>query len=186
MRVKTVRKADAPVTRAVIVDAAFAVVNAHGIAGLNMRGIANALGVQAPTIYWHAGDKAELIRLMAAKIYNQAYAAAPDTDDWRLWLLHFGGAFRTSLLKHRDAAQICVMARPPIEDVEANAAEISAPLVKAGLNRADALSCLASVLSFTLGWACYQQSDAMHDYLSKMIDFDESFERGLNALIKGF
>lgn len=185
-RTTTRKKTARPVTREAVIDAAFFIVDKDGLAGLNMRRLADALKVQAPTIYWHAGDKAEVIRLMAAQIYGDAYAAVPDMDDWRLWLSRFGHAFRASLLTHRDSAQICVTARPPIDDVEDNAEAISAPLVKAGLDRATALSCLASVLSFTLGWACYQQSDAMHDYLLKMIDFDASFENGLNALIKGF
>jgi hypothetical protein len=32
----------------------------------------------------------------------------------------------------------------------------------------------------------YEQSQAMHDYLTQLIDFDESFEAGLQAMVRGF
>lgn len=185
-RPQTARKAEGQITRQAVLDAAFALVEKDGLSGFSMRNLADILKVRAPTIYWHAGDKAEIIRLMANQIYQEARDGAPETTDWRQWLHGFGHAFRAALLRRRDSAQLCVMARPPMEDVESNAERISTALVDAGLDQTTALSRLASVLSFTLGWASYQQSEAMHDYLEKMIDFDASFAEGLDALINGF
>jgi hypothetical protein len=36
-----------------------------------------------------------------------------------------------------------------------------------------------------MGWIAYEQSEAMHDFLAQMIDFSESFEVGLLALVGG-
>lgn len=172
--------------RDAIVDAAFELMEKAGFDGFNMRGLAKELGVQAPTIYWHAGDKGEIIRLMAAEIYGEAYESVAETGDWRDWLLSFGRAFRVSLAKRKDSARICVSASQPVEDAPARAEKITKALVDAGLDRNTALSRLAAIMSFTLGLACYEQSEAVRLHLEAMVDFDEVFESGLQALVRGF
>lgn len=57
--------AGANLDQAAIVTAAFEVLEVAGFDGLNLRRVADQLGVQAPTLYWHASE-AELISLMAA------------------------------------------------------------------------------------------------------------------------
>lgn len=179
-------RSDGGAGRAAIVAAAFEVMEKTGYDGFNMRGLAKELGVQAPTIYWHAGDKGEIIRLMAAEIYGEAYDSVPETGDWRDWLLLYGRAFRASLAKRRDSARICVSASQPVEDAPARAERITKALVAAGLDRNTALSHLAAIMSFALGLACYEQSEAMRRHLEAMVDFDEVFESGLQALVRGF
>ena len=61
-----------------------------------------------------------------------------------------------------------------------------APLLADGLKEKDALLFQASIMAFTVGWVGYEQSPAMHEYLAKIIDFNSSFEGGLQALIRGF
>ena len=170
-----------------VVAAAFAQLEEDGLERLSMRRLGSRLGVQAPALYWHIGDKAELLGLMAREIYAGAYAAVPQETDWRAWLLAFGRALRTAFAGHRDAARLCAVARGPSDpDIGEHARRIAAPLVALGLNQASALSCEASVISFALGWASFEANGPMHDYLDEMLNFDESFERGLKALVRGF
>jgi TetR/AcrR family tetracycline transcriptional repressor len=42
------------------------------------------------------------------------------------------------------------------------------------------------VIAYTVGWVAYEQSQAMHDFLTQLIDFDESFEVGLQAMVRVF
>ncbi|WP_375211423.1 hypothetical protein [Hyphococcus sp.] len=91
-----------------------------------------------------------------------------------------------SLAKRKDSARICVSASQPVEDAPARAEKITKALVEAGLDRNTALSRLAAVMSFTLGLACYEQSEAVRLHLEAMVDFDEVFESGLQALVRGF
>jgi TetR/AcrR family tetracycline transcriptional repressor len=63
---------------------------------------------------------------------------------------------------------------------------LTKPLISAGLSRHLALSYYSSVVSLVLGWCIYEQSEALHDYLARMIGFDESFTIGLNAMVAGF
>jgi len=168
-----------------IVAAALQLVDEQGLDRLNMRALAARLGVQASALYWHVGDKAELTSLMAASFYARALAAAPVEAGWRAWLLGFGHAFRGALLAHRDSARLCAIAKP-IGDAQGSAERLAAPLVRAGLSRHAALSALASVISLALGWAVYEQSNALHDHLAEMVGFDESFTAGLQAMVVGF
>src|SRR5437879_6461600 len=85
-----------------IIDAALALLDAQGLEKLNMRSLAERLGVYASALYWHIGGKDELISLMATSFYARAYEAAPQAASWREWLLAFGHTFRAALLSHHD------------------------------------------------------------------------------------
>jgi len=170
-----------------LVAAGFAQLEEDGLEGLSMRRLAARLGVQAPALYWHIGDKAELMGLMARAIYAVAYATVPEASDWRGWLYGFGRALRTSFAAHRDGARLCATAKEPSQPSRAeHARQISAPLLALGLDQPRALSFQASVISFTLGWASFEANGPMHDYLDELLDFDASFETGLLALVRGF
>ncbi|WP_156358220.1 hypothetical protein [Sphingobium sp. Leaf26] len=93
---------------------------------------------------------------------------------------------RRSLLDHQGSAQLCAIARAMPGTAATMADVLAAPLILYGLSRHHALSCIASVTALALGWAVYEQSDGLHDYLEEMIGFDESFVAGLEAMVSGF
>lgn len=55
----------AKLSRAAVVDAALALLDAHGRAALGMRAVADALGVRPASLYKHVGDLAGLEALLA-------------------------------------------------------------------------------------------------------------------------
>jgi TetR/AcrR family tetracycline transcriptional repressor len=171
--------------RASIVATAFAVLGKKGLDGLSLRVLASQLGVQAPALYWHVHNKAELIGMMAAAFGEVAAKAVPKENTWPSRLIAYGQALRQAMLLHRDSARLCAIAQP-VEDPDANAQRLAAPLIAAGLNSRRALSCQSSVIAYTLGWVVYEQSQPMHEHLAHMIDFAESFEFGLRAMVRGF
>lgn len=169
-----------------LVAAAFAQLEEDGLEGLSMRRLAARLGVQAPALYWHLGDKAELLGLMARDIYAAAHAQVPDAANWQDWLRLFAHALRRSFASHRDGARLCSIARPPsASDPAAQADRIAAPLTHLGLEEERALAYQAIVISFTLGWKSFEANGPMRDFLREMMDFDATFERGLDALVSG-
>jgi TetR/AcrR family transcriptional regulator, tetracycline repressor protein len=182
---KSVSKSGGKLDRESILKAAFSVLSKKGLDGLSLRVLASRLGVQAPAIYWHVHNKAELIGMMAATFSAAAAKAVPAEETWSSRLIAYGQALRQSMLLHRDAARLCASAQP-IEDPEANAQRVAAPLVAAGLDTRQALSCQSSVIAYTLGWVVYEQSRKMHDHLAQMLDLGESFEFGLRAMVRGF
>jgi TetR/AcrR family tetracycline transcriptional repressor len=181
------RRPDPNLDRERLIAAAFSQLEEEGLDGLSMRRLAGRLGVQAPALYWHVADKAELLGLMAREIYAAAYAGVPPVGDWRAWLESFGRALRLAFAAHRDGARLCAAARPfRAGDVADHARRIAQPLAALGVDQAQALSFQASVISFALGWATFEANGPMHDYLAGMLDFEASFDAGLKALVRGF
>ena len=177
---------EASLDRPQLVAAAFLQLEEDGLDGLSMRRLAARVNVQAPALYWHFGDKAELLGLMAREIYDTAYAAVPPAKDWSEWLVLFGRALRRSFSSHRDGARLCSASRPALgSDAATRAAQLAAPLTRLGLDEKRALACQATVISFTLGWELFEANGPMRDFLRQMMDFDATFESGLGALVRG-
>lgn len=79
-------------TETTILDAAAAVLEAHGQAGLTTRAVCERAGVKAPTLYHHFGDKDGLERALIRRgmvEFMRRKRAPRDTDD-PLKLLRFG------------------------------------------------------------------------------------------------
>lgn len=169
-----------------IIDMAFELLEEKGLDQFNLRALAARLSVSATALYWHFEDKGELIAAMAGRIYGQAYSAMEDQDNWVDCLRDFGLALRDSLEKYRDAARLCIMARPSRPDPQQSANAITRPLIAAGLAHETALFYEATVTSYVMGWTVFRQNPAMGAYLSAMFDYERSFIVGLDVLIKGF
>ena len=177
--------ASAKLDQGAVVGAAVEVLNSVGLDGLSLRLVAERLGVQAPALYWHVHNKAELISLMAATFSEEAGRALTTEGTWREKLLLSARARREAMLKLKDSARVCVMAEPKRSAAEV-APGLTAPLVAVGLTARQAMSYQAAVIAYTVGWVAYEQSQAMHDFLTQLFDFDESFETGLQAMVSGF
>ena len=135
---------------------------------------------------WEITDKGELLGLMAAAIYRDVRESVGPCESWRDWLTTYGRALRLRLASERDAPQLLAVA-PPVKEGDPRSADaITAPLTALGLDRANALGAIASVTSLALGWSTFEANGPMHHFLEGMIDFDESFEAGLQALVQGF
>jgi AcrR family transcriptional regulator len=167
-----------------ILEAAFEVLDAQGFDGLSLRLVAERLDVQTPALYWHVENKAALISQMAATFPVLANRDKDQVRGWRNKLLAYARALRREMLVHRDSARLCVAASP-LEKPKVLAERMAEPLVESGLSARLALSYHAAVIAYTVGWVAYEQSQAMHDFLVQMIDFSESFEVGLLALVGG-
>jgi TetR/AcrR family tetracycline transcriptional repressor len=150
-----------------------------------LRSLADRLGVQAPAFYWHFSSKAELLGHMSAAVYRDARTAVQPCDDWTTWLLTYGRALRQRLSGQPGAARICAIAQPLEGDVSITAAAIAEPLTRHGVGEELALDAIAAVTSLAIGWNSFEPECAMRSYLEGIMDFDKSFEVGLDALIAG-
>jgi len=168
-----------------ILDAAQSLVDEEGLGGLNMRAIARRLDVQGSALYWHIHNRSELLTMLANLYYQRAFDLVPANLDWPEWLRTYGRAFHTELLAHRDAAQICGLARPASRSVAKGLDRLAAPLLSAGLTRTQALACQSSVIALAVGWAMYEQSPHMKSHLARALDIPGSFLQGLDAMVTG-
>ena len=75
--------ARAPLSRESIVDAAMGVLDEHGIDGLNMRRVAEALGTGPASLYAHVSGKDELLELMIDRVAAALEVPDPDPERWQ-------------------------------------------------------------------------------------------------------
>jgi AcrR family transcriptional regulator len=95
-----------PLTRDAIVDAALVLLERDGLQGVSMRKLAQELGAGAASLYWHVGDKEELLALMLDRIVGEAEVIEPDPEHWQEQVKESLRATRRLMLKRRDAAQL--------------------------------------------------------------------------------
>jgi AcrR family transcriptional regulator len=95
-----------PLTRELIVDAALALLERDGLQGLSMRRLAQELGSGAASLYWHVGDKEELLGLLLDRIVGEQPVPEPDPKHWQGTVKELARATRRHLARRRDAAQL--------------------------------------------------------------------------------
>ena len=95
-----------PLTRDAIVDAALALLEREGLQGVSMRKLAQELGSGAASLYWHVGDKEELLSLMLDRIVGESEVPDPDPEHWQEQVKEMLRAMRRQMLQRRDAAQL--------------------------------------------------------------------------------
>ena len=95
-----------PLTRELIVDAALVLLERDGLQGLSMRRLAQELDSGAASLYWHVGDKEELLNLLLDRIVGETPVPEPDPENWQGTVKELARAVRKHLAGRRDAAQL--------------------------------------------------------------------------------
>ncbi|MGM9481521.1 TetR/AcrR family transcriptional regulator C-terminal domain-containing protein [Roseateles sp. NT4] len=142
-----------------VLRAALELLNEVGIDALSTRKLAERLGVQSPTLYWHFKSKAALLDAMSAAVMQESRAiATPGPDEaWQDWLMEDGRSFRHALLAYRDGARLHAGTRPG----EAQRGSIELRLQRlcaAGFEPGPATLLMMSVGRFVVGWVLEEQS----------------------------
>ena len=99
-----------PLTREQIVDAALVLLERDGLQGLSMRRLAQELGSGAASLYWHVGDKEELLSLLLDRIVGEARSPSPTRRTGRSTVKEFARATRRLL--ERAPRRRAALARP--------------------------------------------------------------------------
>ena len=71
-----------PITRDRLFERALAIVDEEGLQALTMRRLAADVGVRAPSLYHHVGDKNELIEGVLARMRADVRLPEPQPADW--------------------------------------------------------------------------------------------------------
>lgn len=90
-----------PLSRARIVAAALAVLEAEGLDALSMRRVARELDAGAMSLYRHVASREEVLDLVLEEL-AAAIPIVPRTGDWRADLAAIARATRDALLARRD------------------------------------------------------------------------------------
>lgn len=194
--------------RETVIAAALNLLNEVGMDGLTTRRLAEALGVQQPTLYWHFKSKRDLLDALAKAMLDQHQRVKPaDCADWREWMAQESREFRRTLLAYRDGGRVHVGTRPEPTDYADGETEL-AYLVAAGFTPSDAVRALVSLSYYTVGWVLEEQAATeagrgpgqalavpdpqLYPLLTQaqsvlsQADTQTDYEFGLRALIDGF
>lgn len=97
----------APLSRERVLRAAVALADAEGLAALSMRRLAQALGVEAMSLYNHVADKADVLDGMVDLVVGEI--EAPEVGgDWKAAIRRRAVSAHEVLLRHRWAPQLVV------------------------------------------------------------------------------
>ncbi len=102
-----------PLTRERVLRAAVEVADAHGVEGVTMRGVGEALGVEGMALYRHVVNKDELldglVETVVAEVITDAADLAATTrsgEDWRTVVRSRVLSARATLLRHPWAPEL--------------------------------------------------------------------------------
>jgi TetR/AcrR family tetracycline transcriptional repressor len=147
-------------TRRAVVDEALRLADSEGLDALTLRALAGRLGVQAPTLYWHVRNKAQLLEALADAVMDQAIQAIaePAVDvDWQEWLSTAAQQLRQAMLAHPDGARIVASARASLR--RADFSELAmATLAECGVALEQARLTVLVVERYTVGFVLDEQS----------------------------
>ena len=192
--------------RSLIIDAAFAVLNAEGLDGLSLRLVAGRLGVQAPALYWHVKNKDELsLRLFDHLIGGIDYD--PPSGDWRMDMRGMAERLRGRLVGVRDITRLFPENYADGPRAVRSMEMALGALREAGLPAAEALHAYGAALSFIVGWSRFEVTRRANARLPRSSgatplakltnlawamagsagddDYDEGFRYGVELLIAG-
>lgn len=106
-----------PLTRAEILTAALALIDADGAEGLSMRKLAGALGVEAMTLYHHFPNKDAILDGVVARVFAEMRVPEPLPEGWMALAHEMFVAFRRALVEHPNT--ITLLARRPLNTADA-------------------------------------------------------------------
>src|SRR5690349_8385729 len=101
------------ISRDAVVETALRLIDADGIDAFSLPRLARELKVQAPSLYYHFADRADILRTVARAIVLESRVPAPDSSlTWVDWFVGISLAFRRAVLNHRNAAPILLEFMP--------------------------------------------------------------------------
>ena len=191
----------AKIQRDQVIEAALALLDEVGLEAITTRKLAQKLGVESATLYWHFKNKASLLEEMASAVLAKHHSlpVPEDIAEWANWLADNARSFRRALLAHRDGALLHAGTSPARVGGDTFRPKV-AYLARVGFTEADAAMILLTLSEYTLGCVLEEQSRSGGDgkqILSKTSPGsasieslvyphpDTAFEFGLSLIMKG-
>lgn len=101
------------IRRDAVVEASLRIIDTEGLDALSLPRLARELNVQAPSLYHHFEDKAEILKAVARAIVVETRLPDPKSvPNWIEWLVALSLAFRESMLRHHNAVPLLLQFMP--------------------------------------------------------------------------
>jgi len=144
--------------RGTIIDTALVLVDESGLDALSMRRLADALKIQAPSLYWHFPNKLSLLEGMADLLMADVAGHTPPDEAWSETLRRVGAEIRQGLLSRRDGARIFAGTFVATENILRVGEVMISALRGAGASAEVAVWGAFSVVYYVLGFAMEEQA----------------------------
>ncbi|MBX3274647.1 MAG: TetR/AcrR family transcriptional regulator C-terminal domain-containing protein [Sandaracinaceae bacterium] len=150
------RAAREPLSVERVVAAAIAIADAHGTAALTMRAVADALGVQAMSLYNHVANKDALLDRMVDAVF--ARVEVPLDADWRTAMAARARAIHAASREHPWAVGLLESRRSPGATTLMHHDATIGVLRRAGFSAAMVAHALAVLDAYVYGFALQELS----------------------------
>lgn len=173
---KPARRGPKPLlSRAAVLEAALELVDAKGLAALNLRALATRLGVSAMTPYSHFADKAELLGAMVGHALAPLGDRSAGASGWEEAILGAMHGLHSALERHPGVVEL-IMVESHAQGLDDFRQQLITILRGEGLSRTRAADVLRTLTSYILGYTLLSRlrRGASHD----------SFEDGLDMIME--
>lgn len=140
-----------PLTRERIVATAVELLDAQGVDGLTMRGLADRLGSGVMSLYWHVNNKEDVFDLALDSVLE--YRELPqmaESQDWRGEVIHMLEDWRAIMLRHPWSASL-LPRRALGPGILSRLELLSKTLSRAGVADADLNVAIWSLWNYVMG-----------------------------------
>lgn len=140
-----------------IAAAGLALVGREGLDALSMRRLADELGIQAASLYWHVPSKDALIDVMADELLADLPLPRPSSrKGWRRAIREHALGYYHYLLGRRDAARIIARRFGVAPNFLPHVELLGEHLLGAGFSTRDAANAIYAIVVYVQGFACHQ------------------------------
>jgi TetR/AcrR family tetracycline transcriptional repressor len=123
-----------------------------GLAGFTTRALADRLGTYPATLYWHVGNRSQVLAAMVEHVLGEMNVEDPRSVGWKEWLRHASGEYRRVVHAHPHLAPVLVsqlvVNAPATRLVET----VLAVLDGAGFRGEDLASAFNAYVGSLVGW----------------------------------
>ena len=145
----------APLTADLIVAAALDLVDDVGVADMTMRAVADRLGTYPASLYWHVGNRDEILTRVHQLVMNEMDVPDPMSMRWDRWLARVAHEYRRAFHAHPNAA---VLALYPVRTEPTFVEAMISALHRGGFTGATLADAFNTFTGSVAGWVAVELS----------------------------
>lgn len=175
----------ARIDRGQILEAALALLDEEGIAGLSMRALASRLGVQAASLYNHVSGKDQVRQLVTDALWTAVLNGLAETASWRPLLGQLAARIREVLRAHPGSAQVVAVTNVSHDVYQPVLPQLSRAFAGVGASEEDVLLLVSSLSVLVIGLAAAEFGDTPHPPVAPRDFYDHWFGLAVGTFLDG-
>ena len=138
-----------------VLGAALALLDEVGVAGFTMRALAGRLDTYPATLYWHVGNRNEILARVLQLVMDEMAVPAVEALSWDEWLATTAREYRRALHRHPNAA---VLAMYPLLTSRGFAESLLSVLARGGFHGPALTHAFNAFTGSVCGWVAVELS----------------------------